>query len=715
MRFRGAFACFAFLTTSAGGAGLADPASGWSNDAPLELETVFRNGSVAWTRGAYSSLDGRGGANGTLASPGGSLVLFEDLLRNASDGGGGGLDVERRVTVLAVGADEVAFSTRFSLRAPAALARAPRGLFLPGVSYENASALPPGALAGDVRAAHVLVREDRLPLPFAAVVYPAAGAARLAHMRPDGSTLRDEDFTARIVDARLQFGSLGVVNDAPDGSALRLAFQFPGSEGDRTYVYNPLDGWANRSHPLAAGFSHSYALAFRWQAEQDPAGGTSFYVYARTAWRDVFAAFAATAPPVPAPAPAQLYRDGIELLAAVSVEYNGTPSVPFEAALPGGAVFDTSSQMGFVGRALPCAALLLYDATVAAPNVTRREQAEAIVDLWASQAMTPCGVARTWFDIAGPGLPVRWRTEPAAYHGSIRIMSDGMKGLLDALALLPEPERSGARGALWRAAAVAYADFLVRAQAADGSIATAWDWECRALATDTRQTPHAVPFLVAAYSATGDARYRAAALAAGAFSAALFSATFSYTGGAVDNPDVPDREAGWLATQAFISLYEMTGDSATWLAPAEQAAAFAETFVYAWPVPVPCDQNPQDAFPCSRTSLGASLIATGQSGADNYMSIAVRDYARLGAWLNDDHFRNLSALLRTWTAQPTDWDHSLGFAMSGLMNEAVTFSVRRGAGVFDWLPWLTANLLEPLAQEQRDAAAASPRIDSCAL
>ena len=618
MRFRGAFACFAFLTTSAGGAGLADPASGWSNDAPLELETVFRNGSVAWTRGAYSSLDGRGGANGTLASPGGSLVLFEDLLRNASDGGGGGLDVERRVTVLAVGADEVAFSTRFSLRAPAALARAPRGLFLPGVSYENASALPPGALAGDVRAAHVLVREDRLPLPFAAVVYPAAGAARLAHMRPDGSTLRDEDFTARIVDARLQFGSLGVVNDAPDGSALRLAFQFPGSEGDRTYVYNPLDGWANRSHPLAAGFSHSYALAFRWQAEQDPAGGTSFYVYARTAWRDVFAAFAATAPPVPAPAPAQLYRDGIELLAAVSVEYNGTPSVPFEAALPGGAVFDTSSQMGFVGRALPCAALLLYDA-------------------------------------------------------------------------------------------------IVRAQAADGSIATAWDWECRALATDTRQTPHAVPFLVAAYSATGDARYRAAALAAGAFSAALFSATFSYTGGAVDNPDVPDREAGWLATQAFISLYEMTGDSATWLAPAEQAAAFAETFVYAWPVPVPCDQNPQDAFPCSRTSLGASLIATGQSGADNYMSIAVRDYARLGAWLNDDHFRNLSALLRTWTAQPTDWDHSLGFAMSGLMNEAVTFSVRRGAGVFDWLPWLTANLLEPLEQEQRDAAAASPRIDSCAL
>jgi len=30
-------------------------ASAWSNPLPLELQTVFRNGSVAWTRGAYSA------------------------------------------------------------------------------------------------------------------------------------------------------------------------------------------------------------------------------------------------------------------------------------------------------------------------------------------------------------------------------------------------------------------------------------------------------------------------------------------------------------------------------------------------------------------------------------------------------------------------------------------------------------------------------------
>ena len=36
--------------------------------------------------------------------------------------------------------------------------------------------------------------------------------------------------------------------------------------------------------------------------------------------------------------------------------YHGTPSVPFAAALPNGSVLDTSSQMGFVGSALPVAA-----------------------------------------------------------------------------------------------------------------------------------------------------------------------------------------------------------------------------------------------------------------------------------------------------------------------------------------------------------------------
>ncbi len=689
-----------FVALPGGGFGLSltTPAGAWAQPLPLAVETVARGGDGApvWTRGAYSAVNGAS-ASGTLVSPGGSAFLFEDVVKDASSAG---FTLSRTVSVVATSSssDEYAFSTRLSLAAPDALAPQRRELFLPGVSYENASAqLPPGALAGDPLAAHILVREDRLPLPLALAFFPDAGgaSAQLTHLRPDGSTIPNEDFTSRIVDAGLQFGSLGFLNgDSGDAVAvagallprLSLAFQFPGSEGDRTYVYDPSHGgWANRSHPIIANFSaHAYTLAFSFEPN-----ASSYSAAAQRAWRGAFAAFAPAAP-VPAPAPAQLYRDGMELLAAVSVAYNGVPSVPFEAALPAGNVVDTSSQMGFVGRALPCAALLIYDAVVVAPNATRRAQAEAVVDLWAAQAMTPCGVAKTWYNIAGSG-EIQWRASDK-YQGSVRIMSDGMKGLLDAWRVAPRPA--------WLAAARAYGNFLLKAQAADGSVATAWDWDCAPLAADTRQTPHVVPFLVALFNATADVRFRDAAIAAGRFSAALFArAGFSYSGGAVDNPDVPDKEAGWLAAQAFIALFELTGDAAAWLAPAAQAAAYAETFVYSWNVPVTCaPQSPPTVYPCRRTTLGASIIATGQSGADNFMSIALHDLKRLGAWLGDAHFGAVGALLEGTTSQVVDWDASLGYAARGLMSEAVTLSVRRGAGVAAWLPWLTANLLQPIVQ-----------------
>lgn len=664
----------------------------WAQPLPLAVETVFRNGSAAgWTRGPYSSSNASA-ASGTLVSPGGSAFLFEDAFANTSDAG---FTLTRRVTVVAVGAgDEVGFSTRFSMPAPDALAEASREIFLPGVVYENASALPSGALAGNTLAAHILVREDRLPLPLALAFFPGgtggAGGevARLVHRQPDGRTIADEDFTARIIDARLQFGSIGFLNDLDAGAdegvlpRLSVAFQYPGSEGDRTYVWRPTDGWANRSHPIAGGVPHEYTLRF------EVSQAASYYEAVRSAWRaeaDVFAPRVAVAP-----TPAQLYRDGVELLASVAVEYNGVPSVPFEASLPGGAVIDTSSQMGFVGRALPCAALLLFDAVVAAPNATRQLQAEAVVDLWAQNAITSCGVARTWYNIANESIV--WRASDA-YQGSIRIMCDGMLGLVDAWTVVQRPA--------WLAAAVRFGDFLVSAQAADGSIVNAFDWACAPLATDVRQTAFVVPFLVALFNATSDKRYKLAATRAGTFAALFFNGSFGgYFGGAVDNSDAIDKEAGWLHMQAFVALFELTSD-ASWLAPAARAATFFETFVYLWSVPIECVQSPPTVFPCRRTSLGFSLIATGQSGADNFAAIASFAFKRLGLWIADDHFISFGAFLANATAQVTDWDGSLGYASRGLMNEAATLSVRRGTGVADWLPWLTANVLQPIVQAAR--------------
>ena len=678
---------FAFLPT-AGGYSVC-LGGGWSVAQPLAVETVFADGRAVWTLGTSAHIDAASGrANGTVATPGGATIAFADAWADVGAGGGdSAARLRRTVAVVAApgGGGEIAFSTRLAVAAPAALAGAARRLFVPGVAYSDAAALPAGALAGDPLAAHILVREDRLPLPFALAHFAGAGAARVVHAAPAGTggTLPDEDGTARIVDSRLQFGSVGFLNAPP---AFSLAFQFPGSEGNRTYVSPAGGGWANRSHPLAADVSHAYELVFRWQASAN----ASYAEAATRAWREEFSA-AAPRVPVPTPAPALLYRAGMDLLAEVSAVYNGVPSVPFEVAL-NGSVVDTSSQMGFVGRALPSAALLLYDAVVVAPNATRRAAAEAVVDLWAAQAPTTCGVVRTWYNINAAGGSITWRASDA-YQGSLRIQSDGMSGMLAAWRVVPQPA--------WLAAAVRYADFLVRVQAADGSLAAAYDWSCAPLSADVRQTPHSIPFLVAAHAATHDDRYSAAALAAGTFAAALFADCFSYSGGAVDNPDVPDKEGGWLAAQAFIALYSMTGDEA-WLAPAAQAATYAETFTYAWDVPIPCLQTPPTVYPCRRTTLGASIIATGQSGADSYMSCASFDFKRLGGWLRDEHFTAFGAFLEQATPQVTNWDGSLGYAAPGFMTEATTMSVRRGAGVAAWLPWLTANLLTPIVQSMQE-------------
>ena len=50
-------------------------------------------------------------------------------------------------------------------------------------------------------------------------------------------------------------------------------------------------------------------------------------------------------------------------------------------------------------------------------------------------------------------------------------------------------------------------------------------------------------------------KYLDAAVAAGRFAAASMGPSYHYCGGACDNPNVLDKEAGALALKAFIALY----------------------------------------------------------------------------------------------------------------------------------------------------------------
>lgn len=637
---------------------------GWEQLRPIEIEVVGADGAASWVKAAYKDVkDGR--AEGVLTTPGGSRFQVTDRYSIRENS----LTVDRTVRVLAVGSEK-GFSSRFSLATASPTTIRDREFFVPSVWYRQNRDVPADALASDPDAEAVLIREDRLPLPLAMARDPKGGATlELAHLSPDGAAFTGEDFRPRIIDARMQFGSIGFLNTG----RLAIAFQFPGSEGDRTYIGGPGKAWAPRSHPIQLGFEHQYRLRVTVGASG------KFADAVQATWRRAFEDAAPKAPPADLD---RVYRASMDLLAKYGVRYNGVPSMPFQVKVPGGEVIDTSSQMGFVGKALPAAALMLKGA-LDTNDSGRKRQAEELINYWVENSMTPAGVPKTWYDIHKTG-PVTWRDFPT----HLRIASDGMLAVLDAWKLDKRPA--------WLAYARRYGDFLVFKQEDDGSIAGLWNWDGTPNKPFKNVTYQTIPFLVALYSATGDARYQKAALKAGEYCLGTVHKAYSYVGGAPDNPNVADKEAGILAMQAFLALHSLTKDQ-RWIAPAAQAGTYCETWTYAWNVPLPKD-DPAVVYPKNRTTLGLSVIATGHSGADNCMAMATYDYYRLWILTKDPHFLAYARFIAHSTKQMMDWDGTLNYAHRGLLTEVLTLSPPHGQGLHGWLPWLTVAVLDPMVK-----------------
>ena len=655
----------------------------FAQPAPLAVEIIDKGGQSAWLTGGYNHVSASKAelrASGTLTTPNGSRFRFTDVYRALP--AANTFEMARQVDVEHVGARDAAFGSRFSLAPTRAARMSDTDFFVPGIWYRDNRHVPPAALAADLSARYFYFREDRLPLPLVMQRNKGSGVTlSLGHLDPDGATFAGEDGLARIVDERLQFGSIGVLNDN-SAAGPQLCFLFPGSEGERTYIFGGKpenNRWALRSHPVRAGFSHRYRLAF---ALHQTAG---YPAAVRATWRAFYKL--AAAPILPADLD-KVYRDGMALLKHYAREYNGVPAVPFFARLPGGERIDTSSQMGFVGQALPVAFLLLKQGWE-----TKDEEAinnaTKIVDFWVQNAMSPAGVPRTWYDFPGNALKgaFHWR----GYPTYLRVASDGLNGALHAWEWM---QRRGRSKPEWLAFCRRCGDWLVEAQNQDGSFFRAYRHDGTVVDASKDTTVQPIRFLVDLHKVTGDARYRTAALRAGEFCLRTIHDAYAYVGGTPDNPNVLDKEAGLMALESFLALHDLTGE-ARWLAAATRAADFSETWTYCWNVPMPRDAKDL-VFPRHRTTHGLSLIATGHSGADNFMAAAPFLYYRLSLLTGDAHYRDLARMLLFNTKQLIDWDGTLGYGYPGLQSEAMSLAPVRGTGVRLWLPWLTTTSIEPM-------------------
>jgi len=423
----------------------------WAQDAPLAVEVVDATGAAGWLTGAYRGVTPSGGelvCTGTLQTPAGTQFRFTDVY--APLPGIAAFTLTRHVQIATPSPEDRGFSSRFSLSPRTVTAMTDCDFFAPGVWYKDNAHVPPRALASHLADRFFFFREDRLPLPLVMQRDRRTGATlTLAHLDGDPATFAGEDGLERIIDARLQFGAVGIQNT--DGPA--PTFLFPGTEGERTYTYGgSLEGdrWARRSHPVQAGLAHHYRLLIQVSRAPD------FPAAVRRAWRT---AYALQNPPVVRADLAKVYQDGVGLLNAYTHPYNGVISVPFAASVPDGKVVDTSSQMGFVGQALPAA--LLLQGSLEAGDAGGAARASAVVDFWAQHSPTPSGLPRTWYDIHPDGTWT-WRD----YHTFLRVASDGMDGVLQAWNVA---RRHGQDRPGWLAFCRRYGDWLARAQNADGS------------------------------------------------------------------------------------------------------------------------------------------------------------------------------------------------------------------------------------------------------
>jgi len=726
-------------------------------DAPEVVEVVTSTTSATamgnWNSWSYQSVTQNSSTQltcmGSIPSGSGTAFNFTDVYTANSDGKS--FDLQRTVKVATPNtAVDKGFSTRFGLYSQTAANLQACDLFVPGMSYHNTqypldSFKPSGNLSSDLSQEFLWFREDRLSLPAAMLRLPGVAGGptlQIAHIDEalggySPSTWYDgnapEDYNPRLIDSRMQFGSMGFINGiagppvylaAHNAGSPEVEFIFPGTEGSRSGIGDGTTSY--RAHPLTnSGVPATDTYHLRIRATQ-----TSSYLAARDDTYNYF--YGIFAPSYVHKTLTAEYNDSMSLLNA---ELKPWPNVgnaialPFRLATfydpargldgygtlphPAGTTIDSlSGQMGYIGDQLPASYMLLKYA-LENGDATAQAHAEQMLQVWVNQITAYWnshvrGLPPTWYDLSSTG-GFSWRGTGGT-PTYLRVASEGMDGLLQAWSL---ERRHGHEHPDWLAACQAYGDWLGSvqkrnvSQTGDGAWNRVYNYDTAISPDPLTNGPYLAPtqpirFLADLYYTTKSASYKTAATNAGTYCLNVIDAQGLYAGGTADGlTSTFDKEAGMVAVEAFLSLYDLTKDT-RYRDAAQRAARFCQTFVYAWNIPMPGpvnlnDNYPRPDWPGSANTLGMSMISPG-SGSDSYMAIAPFNFYRLFLLAGDTQMLALSQMLLYNTKQTTGTESGLYPNLPGLQTEATSISAIRGVSVKTWLPWLTVSLLDPMVR-----------------
>jgi hypothetical protein len=572
----------------------------------------------------------------------------------------------------------------------------------PGVVYGDPSndgeRSPGGTL--NYAARRFIMREDILPAPLFALSFNNGASVAVLDPAPRGDTTEDETKISKDVmtDARFQFGAMGA-RQAETGP-IEFGFWFPGTAG---YYLGPRDApatlkWVRRYHPIAPGVAHSYQVDFRFGQNE------SFRDVTRNTWRW---AWNTLKPPI-------IYLD-VDLVRRVLTDHleaqaatiDGRTGMPFVLST----VSDklqwnwTMVAMGFVGKDLECADELLREGD-RDPRERGQKMRQTGLAMISSmiQALPTVPLQATGFDLA-TGKP----------YDHIWLAPWLRNATEDMTVLMRAYRRERKLGRLhpeWFNWVKSYVDWLVVQQRPDGSFPRRWKAGSNEVAEPSGTTSYCpVPLLVIMSQETGDPKYKQSAILAAEYVWANWGTRGIFVGGASDNPNVTDKEAGMLSMEAYLSLYDSTKDP-KWLERAKAAADFAESWIWIWNLPMPVDaDDAQLNWKKGVPTVGLQgITALAAGSADEYLDWAVPSYAKMYNYTKDPHYRDVARVLlldtKSMVALPgRQYDmKGIGWQQEGW--RMGPGGPGRGVGGHRfWLPWISANHLHGImALEEYDPA-----------
>jgi hypothetical protein len=472
-----------------------------------------------------------------------------------------------------------------------------------------------------------------------------------------------------------------------------------GTNGGRGQAAQPLQPgppqpvaltWTRRYNPVKQGFTQSYQLGFRFGSRE------SFPGLIRDSYRWAWQVLK----------PAVNWQDMDVVRQSLSDQLSsqvytieGRTGLPFIVSSVTGKVFSTNpdpnffwrATMGFVGKNVEAADDLLresdHDPSPRGQKM-RQQGLDIIATFIRTVPMSPPVSTGVNLKTGAPSMT----NSPQWF---IREATDDMRMLMEAY---DREHKAGRDHPEWIRWCKEFADWALTEQRPDGSFARSYMLGTQDVAQDSGTTSYNVaPLFPMLSKDLNDPKYLASAVRAAEYVWQNFGSRGIFIGGAIDNPNITDKEAGMLSLEAFLSLYEATHEP-KWLHRAQIAGDFAETWMWIWNSPMPDDgDNTNLHWKKGVPTIGGQGITAQTAGMiDQFLDFAVASYAKLYKYTGDEHYREVARILLHNTKAMLALPGRLyGMYGPGWQQEHWSLTGnRRGYGQPEkWMPWVTTNHL----------------------